>query len=291
MTKFFDVKGVKGFKKLMKEIAVTASTGKHDNELIGRCNIPLRVSRNKPPPKPLTENFNFIKISLQTIPVSGLVMWFSLDKKNKVKRQGLIKIRLAFSAEKNNRVAVQEHKNLLRILLMHELDSSKVAPYWWSGKFSNQGEAVIAQHSAQSGLSAMDCAFAQWSVYTAIHNDHPLAFNLFESLIDKLIRPIQSASISEDDIKHFWDGTTKLLPSCFSIIRKLRKKTATDKNCVKTLTDVLSILSKVAMLEPPEGTDLFPKSIYGYVTSRHPVVVVCLCRVDFLSFRCMYKGG
>lgn len=44
MTKFFDVKGVKGFKKLMKEIAVTASTGKHDNELIGRCNIPLRVS-------------------------------------------------------------------------------------------------------------------------------------------------------------------------------------------------------------------------------------------------------
>lgn len=44
MTKFFDVKGVKGFKKLMKEIAVTASTGKHDNELIGRCNIPLRVN-------------------------------------------------------------------------------------------------------------------------------------------------------------------------------------------------------------------------------------------------------
>lgn len=28
----------------MKEIAVTASTGKHDNELIGRCNIPLRVN-------------------------------------------------------------------------------------------------------------------------------------------------------------------------------------------------------------------------------------------------------
>lgn len=46
MTKVFDVKGVKGFKKLMKEIAVTASTGKHDNELIGRSNIPLGVSYN-----------------------------------------------------------------------------------------------------------------------------------------------------------------------------------------------------------------------------------------------------
>lgn len=47
ITKVFDVKGVKGFKKLMKEIAVTASTGKHDNELIGRCNIPLAVSTKK----------------------------------------------------------------------------------------------------------------------------------------------------------------------------------------------------------------------------------------------------
>lgn len=46
MTKVFDVKGVKGFRKLLKEIAVTASTGKHDNELIGSCNIALRVSCN-----------------------------------------------------------------------------------------------------------------------------------------------------------------------------------------------------------------------------------------------------
>lgn len=43
MTKIFEVKGVKGLRKLMKEIAITASTGKHDNELIGRANIPLKV--------------------------------------------------------------------------------------------------------------------------------------------------------------------------------------------------------------------------------------------------------
>lgn len=71
------------------------------------------------------------------------MMWFSLDKKNKPKHQGLIKLRLSFSAEKNTKVAVQEHKHLLRVLLLHELESSKVAPYWWSGKFSDQGEAVI----------------------------------------------------------------------------------------------------------------------------------------------------
>lgn len=44
MTKFSEVKGVKGLKKLMKEIAVTASTGKHDNEFIGEVMIPLNVS-------------------------------------------------------------------------------------------------------------------------------------------------------------------------------------------------------------------------------------------------------
>lgn len=190
-------------------------------------------------------------------------MWFSLDKKNKVKRQGLIKIRLAFSAEKNGKVAAQEHRHLLRILLMHELDSSKVAPYWWSGKFSVQGEAVIAQHSAQSGLTPLDRALTQWSVYTAIHGEHPLAFNLFENLLEKLIKPMQTQNLSQDEVKTFWDGTRKLLPSCFSVIRKMRKKTAGDKNCVKVLSEVLSIISKIALLEPPEGTDLFPKNVYG----------------------------
>lgn len=45
VNKLFEVKGVKGLRKLMKEIAVTASTGKHDNELIGRTSIALKVIR------------------------------------------------------------------------------------------------------------------------------------------------------------------------------------------------------------------------------------------------------
>lgn len=190
-------------------------------------------------------------------------MWLSLDKKNKLKRQGLIKIRLAFSAEKNGKVAAQEHRHLLRILLMHELDTSKVAPFWWSGKFSNQAEAVIAQHCAQSGLTPLDRSLIQWSVYTNIHGEHPLAFSLFENLLDKLMRPLQTNQLSSDESKAFWDGVRKLLPSCFSVIRKMRKKTASDKNCVKVLTEVLSIISKIELLEPPDGTNLFPRSIYG----------------------------
>ncbi|XP_062536569.1 protein unc-13 homolog 4B isoform X2 [Armigeres subalbatus] len=245
MNKVFDVKGVRGLRKLMKEIAVTASTGKHDNELIGRASIPLK-----------------------SIPASGLVMWYNLDKKNKLKRQGTIRIRLNFSSQKNNQVAAQEHRHLLRILLLHELETSKVAPYWWSGKFTTQGEYVLTQHSAQSSLSSTAGAFIQWSVYSAIHANHPLAFGLFDGILDKVVRAIQLKAVSEEELKLFWEATKKLLPSCFSVIRKLRKKTAGDKLVVKMLTDVLNIIAKVALLEPPEGTDLFPIQQYSWIRSN-----------------------
>ena len=41
--KFFDVKGVKGMRRLVKEIAVAATTGQHRNELVGRTLVPLKV--------------------------------------------------------------------------------------------------------------------------------------------------------------------------------------------------------------------------------------------------------
>ncbi|KFB34815.1 AGAP003164-PA-like protein [Anopheles sinensis] len=242
MNKLFDVKGVRGLRKLMKEIALTASTGKHDNELIGRTSIPLK-----------------------SIPASGMLMWYNLDKKNKVRRQGTLRIRLNFSSEKNSQVAAQEHRHLLRILLLHELESSKVAPYWWSGKFTIQGEAILTQHSAQSGLSSTTEAFIQWSVFTAIHHDHPLSFVLFDTLLEKLVTPIQTHAVSEEELRGFWEATKKLLPSCFTVIRKLRKKNTGDKTALKTLAGALNIIAKVALLEPPEGTDLFPVEMYRWI--------------------------
>lgn len=56
-----------------------------------------------------------------------MTMWFSLSKKSKLKRQGVVKVRLNFSSEKNAQVAAQEHRHLLRIILLHELENSKVS--------------------------------------------------------------------------------------------------------------------------------------------------------------------
>jgi BAI1-associated protein 3 len=241
--KISEVKGAKGLRKLFKDVIVTASSGKHDNELIGRACIPLN-----------------------TIPASGRATWFSLEKKLKTALQGVIKIRLSFSSEKNRQVAAQEHRHLLKMLLLYELETSKVVPYWWAGKFSNEAETILTQHSAQSGLPALDLSFVRWSVYSDVHASHPLSFSLFEQILDKLMRPVQSEeSEKSEEIKLFWEATIKFLPTCFSMVRKIRKLENTDKNGVKTLNDVLNIISKVSSLQPPEAVDLFPAHSYKWL--------------------------
>lgn len=71
--------------------------------------------------------------------------------------------------------------------------------------------------------------------------------------------------INEEDVKLFWDGAKKLLPTCYSHIRKLRKKTAGDKTVMKTLREVLKILLKLSELDVPDTVDLFPTSLYGWM--------------------------
>ncbi|XP_072393128.1 protein unc-13 homolog 4B isoform X4 [Diabrotica undecimpunctata] len=243
--KVFDVKGLKGMRKLVKEIAVTATSGQHENELIGKANIPLSA-----------------------IPASGMTMWYSLDKKNKIVRQGVLKVRIAFSSEKNNKVAEQEYRHLLRIILLHELETSKVAPHWWCGSFTPQGEQILTQHIAQSGLSPIEVAVCQYCVFAAIHQNHALSLTLFSNLLDKIVRAVQGSGMCEEDIKLFWDATKKLLPSCVKVIRKIRKKNTNEKTKMKQVTEVLRILNNINSLEPPPNFDLFPVMLYPWISFR-----------------------
>ncbi|XP_066997069.2 protein unc-13 homolog 4B isoform X2 [Anabrus simplex] len=245
MMKIGEVKGVKGLRKLMKEIAVTASTGKHDNEFVGSTQLALR-----------------------SIPASGQTVWCTLEKKGKAKKQGDLKIRLAFSSEKNTQVASQEHRHLLRILLLHELESSKVEPYLWSGNFPNPAETILTQHLVQCGLSQTDVVLSQWVEFITVHVDHPLSFKVFAMLLEKLVKPLQNSLLSQDDEKLFWEATRKLLPSCMNGIRKLRKLTPSDKNTLYQLAAILSILSQLMTLQTPNGTELFPPSVYGWLPSE-----------------------
>ncbi|XP_023169664.2 protein unc-13 homolog 4B isoform X2 [Drosophila hydei] len=245
VNKLLDVKGVRGLSKLMKEIAVTASSGKHDNELIGRA-----------------------MISLKSIPVSGLTVWYNLEKGSKTKSRGSVLVNIALSAEKNKNVASQEHKHLLKLLLVHELDSSQVAKYWWSGKFGAMAEAIRTQHAVQSGLSPFDCALSQWHAYSTVHETHKLNFVLFNSILDVLVPVINFLQNDSEDVKTFWEGAKRLLPSCFAILRHLRSKNVSDNKILKTLSEVLDILSKLKTFEVPATIDIFPKTVYGWIETE-----------------------
>lgn len=108
---------------------------------------------------------------------------------------------------------------------------------------------------------------AQWVVYTAIHTNHPLSFSLFVNVLEKIIKPYQTNStFCDEDVKLFWEGAKKLLPSCFNVVRKMRRKTSNEKTVIKQLTDVLKIIRTLSALDVPSNVELFPESSYGWMT-------------------------
>lgn len=119
---------------------------------------------------------------------------------------------------------------------------------------------------AQSGLCPVEVALSQYCVYASIHQNHALNLALFTKLLEKLVKPLQKGVILEEGIKLFWDATKKLLPSCFSIIRKIRKKNTSEKTVLKHVKEVVKILSYLSELELPANMDLFPLTLYPWST-------------------------
>lgn len=209
--------------------------------------------------------FNLIFLH-KSIPASGTELWCTLNKEGKLVDQGSIRLKFTFSAEKNKEAAFQEHTHLLRILLSYDLETTKALTYAWCGKFSEPAMAIVTQHCAQSGITLDLRALAQWLAYTTVHLNYPLAFQVFDSLLDKIKEFFfneSSVELLTEQSKLFWDGARKLLPSCFSIIRNINKKMSSDKDPLRMLKEVLSILSKLVALQPPSDIELFPKKMYG----------------------------
>ncbi|KAK9497100.1 hypothetical protein O3M35_004477 [Rhynocoris fuscipes] len=238
ITKISEVKGVRGLRKLMKEIAVTASTGKHDNEIIGTVKIPLK-----------------------SVPASGHVKWYNLEKKSR--NRGAIKVKLAFSSEKNNQVAAQEHRHLLRLILLQEIEQNKLDTATWDGKFKGAADIILRQHATQCGLRLADERMTQWVEFTNLHINNPINFNLFKDIIIDIKEPLLNGLYSEDEIRLFWNGLKKLLPSIFLKIRKLRKYT-NDKTILNELDSMLKVISTVSSIDS-DGIELFPKTSFGWL--------------------------
>lgn len=141
----------------------------------------------------------------------------------------------------------------------------QVAPYWWAGNFGAQAEAIITQHGAQSGLNQNSLNLIQWTVFCSVHTEHGLSFSLFANILNKLTKPLQSNLFSEDDNKLFWDGVRKLLPSCYSTVRKIRKKNSGDKHVLKLIKEILTLLCNLNGMKVAEEVNLFPDNHYGWL--------------------------
>jgi len=197
-----------------------------------------------------------------------MLVWRQLNKKSKSKSQGQVHLRLALSALKNVQVATQEHRQLLKILLKQDIEDKQPLPYKWSGDFVELAEMVLTQHRAQTGLDENHVQLARWAEFCAFHAEHPINFQLIGRTLEKVAKVVQSGGYDDEEvrknyliayfiqrvffvlhykfncklyfqIKIFWEAARKLMPSCLSCIKKIRRLMPTDKD---TLTQLEALL-------------------------------------------------
>ncbi|KAJ8682333.1 hypothetical protein QAD02_018125, partial [Eretmocerus hayati] len=252
MGKVKNVKGFKGMVKLAKEIAITATNGNHNNEFIGGIRVPLKE-----------------------IPAAGQLKWHSLDKRNcKVaKHRGLIKLRLGFSAEHNAQVALQEHRHLVRILLLHELETKYAndqnnSKYEWNeDSWSPAAKLVLQQHGVQRGLSPYILALARFVEIAAIQREHQLSFEALQLLVEKIVEGMKEDEKLRENQEFcdlFWQSTKKALHSALGTLRKIRRLPADKDSTLKQILAIIRIVSSLSSLEIPEEVDLFPAKLYPW---------------------------
>lgn len=196
-------------------------------------------------------------IRFQSITSSGLVSWYTLSKGKRTDQDETIKLKFHFSSSQNKDKAKRDHEMLTKMFLEYELTSSNVARYWWSGKFTSPGEAILKQHAICADLSDCEKALIYWNAYTVVHTTYPIAFSLFEGLVNKICTYVSGSAVASDDLRKFWIGAKKILPSCFAVIIKLRKRIAGDNDIVKTVTSVLHMLAKLESMRNTCDIDLF----------------------------------
>lgn len=201
----------------------------------------------------------------QTIPASGLCASYNLCRNDKPKLRGTISLQLSIdslAARKFNNISHHDRRQLLRILLQHELNISKMASYDWRGQFNNLGEAILAHSGHTANVRAH--TLAQWSEFTAFHTVHQLSLELFENLLMVLPSIFKCNEITQNEMHIFWDGVKKLLPSCFAVLRNSQHKHDTD---MESFTKSLSIVSTINRFtaQPPHDFELFPTKIHGWL--------------------------
>lgn len=200
--------------------------------------------------------------NFQTIPAPGLCASFALQRNDKPKERGTIELQLSFQKSVNHtKFTPIEYNDLIRIILLHELRTSK--PAQRSGEFSDSAEAIITLGEITSKSPALD----RWIAFTSIYSEHAFSLRLFVHQLNELLLFLRSEQANAMQIQAFWNGAKKLLPSCFYVIRNIPKAIENDNQFGELLVQSLSIISIIARLTPPTDVDLYPRQIYGWLSN------------------------
>lgn len=209
MKRFGEVKSTRGLRILMKEIALTASTGKQSHEFLGCLKIPLKE-----------------------LPTEGEDRWCPLESRNGNghKKKGEIHLKMALGAEKEKKVAAQEYRHVLHLMLVHELDEENIEPHQWEGKFSPKSAFILRTLELQGGLTRKDIDIAQWLVFTRVQCEHPLNAKVFPPLFQTIIQHVKNQTLAEDEVRKFWFATEKLLENFVTFFRNIHQCFVTSSN-------------------------------------------------------------
>lgn len=70
----------------------------------------------------------------------------------------------------------------------------------WNGEYSAPAENVLQQHVAQSSMTDVDEALAQWVEYAVIGQSHTISCQTFFNILQRLTRPIANGLLTDEEV-------------------------------------------------------------------------------------------
>lgn len=114
---------------------------------------------------------------------------------------------------KSSEGGFKSHINLLKILLKHEIESSRIPKHYWSGNFSFLATSILSLHADFQMLDETLTSFAKWTAFSEIHYQYPLALKTFKILLDSIV----DVYIEEELNLNLRNRKSSILPACLTI--------------------------------------------------------------------------
>jgi hypothetical protein len=123
----------------------------------------------------------------------------------------------SFTPNINNFKAVERHCWLTKILLKHQLESSKTPNFYWEGNFSFLARSILNLHSESKYLTETNIAFTQWAAFIEVHKQHPLNLKVFLDTLDSIVDDSKGVETAVAQ-KNLLISAKVFIPACFGLI-------------------------------------------------------------------------